>query len=212
MQIEFEMNILKISLFCVLLCGNVFLATEVDAKQQKKRLVRGNCGKQSCDVVVKQLRSHYPSYIAKFEKECPSPKIFAADIGTGERNARQAWFICWEAKRETNRTRYGSFLGTLPLLGSETKFLSPLPSSSPYTQELQTRYPQEMKKAQFECATNGGHFNVLESEEKNSVQLQCYFQAGAIPLDENGDFKSDGEVARGAGVDIMLGTFPVSGK
>jgi hypothetical protein len=206
------MSILKISLFSVLLCGNVFLATAVDAKQQKKRLVRGDCGKLSCDVVVKELRSRYPKYIAQFEKECTSPKIFAADIGTGERNARQAWFLCWEAKREKNGTRYGSFLGTLPLLGSETNFLASLPSSSPYTQELQTRYPQEIKKAQFECATKSGNFNVLKSEEKNSVQLQCYFQAGAIPLDEDGDFNSDGEVARGAGVDIMLGTFPVGGK
>ncbi|NJR17382.1 MAG: hypothetical protein HC785_17855 [Calothrix sp. CSU_2_0] len=206
------MNILKISLFCLLLLGNIFLATEVDAKQQRKRLVRGNCGKLRCDVVVKQLRSLYPNYISKFEKECTNPKIFAADVGTGERNARQAWFLCWEAKREKNGTRYGSFLGTLPLPGNEAKFLVPLPSSSPYTQELQTRYPQEIKKAQFECATKSGNFNILESEEKNKVQLQCYFQAGAIPLDEDGDFNSDGEVSRGAGVDIMLGTFPVSGR
>ncbi|NJL62243.1 MAG: hypothetical protein HC903_10925 [Methylacidiphilales bacterium] len=103
------MNILKISLFCLLLLGNIFLATEVDAKQQRKRLVRGNCGKLRCDVVVKQLRSLYPNYISKFEKECTNPKIFAADVGTGERNARQAWFLCWEAKREKNGTRYGSF-------------------------------------------------------------------------------------------------------
>jgi len=107
---SWNMNIFKISLFSVLLFGNIFLATEADAKQQKKRLVRGNCGKLSCDVVVKQLRSLYPSYIAKFEKECPNPKIFAADVGIGERSAKQAWFICWEATRDKDKNRSGSFL------------------------------------------------------------------------------------------------------
>jgi hypothetical protein len=128
----------------------------------------------------------------------------------GTENSRQVWFNCWEAKKETDRTRLGSFLGTLPLLGDRDNFLIPLPRNSPYTQELEIRYPTELKKARFDCAVQGG--NILFQAEQNQIRVQCYFQAGAILVDINGDFQSDGEVAKGAGVDTNVGTFPVSGK
>ncbi|PSB03401.1 hypothetical protein [Merismopedia glauca] len=175
-----------------------------------KRIVRGDCGRRSCKAVLKDLRSRYPDYIREFEKQCDRPRILGLQVGVGNSNAQQVWFYCWDAKKEQG-TRYGSYLGTLPLLGSdEAKFLSPLPSDSPYTAELKSRYLAAIKKAQFECATKSGNFIILTSESDNTVQLQCYFQGGVQPLDENGDFKSDGEASRGASVDEILGTFPVS--
>lgn len=49
----------------------------------------------------------------------------------------------------------------------------------------------------------------LKDKQKNTVQLQCYFTAGGVSLDENGDFVSDGEASKGAFVDEILGTFPI---
>ncbi|MFM8005717.1 MAG: hypothetical protein ACKO86_12420, partial [Dolichospermum sp.] len=60
-----------------------------------------------------------------------------------------------------------------------------------------------------QCATNSGNFNLLISEDQKSLQLQCYYQAGEILVDSNNDWKSNGEVTRGAGVDEILGTFPI---
>ncbi|MFN7661757.1 MAG: hypothetical protein ACK5P3_27215, partial [Dolichospermum sp.] len=104
---------------------------------------------------------------------------------------------------------YGSSLGALPIPGNESKFLTPLPNNTPYTKYLQQKYGTEIKKAQFQCATNSGNFNLLISEDQKSIQLQCYYQAGEILVDSNNDWKSDGEVTRGAGVDEILGTFPI---
>jgi hypothetical protein len=200
----------RVCLLCICLIGSGILPAEAKSKQKRANIVRGDCGKRGCSVVIKELRNSYPDYVKKFEKECPRTSILSLQVGKGERDGQQAWFFCWEAKKQ-NRTRYGSYLGTLPIPGNEAKFLIPLPSSSPYTQELQTRYPDAIKKAQFQCATKGGNFNILD-EQKNNVQLQCYFQAGVQSVDENNDFVSDGEVTRGAGVDEILGTFPVGGK
>jgi hypothetical protein len=201
------MNPVKISLICLLL-SNLALSANADIKQPKNRLVRGNCGKLNCDAVIQNLRSRYPSYIQQFERECPQPRILGLETGIGERNTQQAWFNCWEPKKEKG-TRYGMYLGTLPLLGSETKFSIPLPPESPYTSELKQRYPQSITQAAFQCATKSGNFNILNGKESDRVELQCYYFAGVQTLDENGDFKSDGEVSKGAGVDEILGIFKI---
>ena len=55
----------------------------------------------------------------------------------------------------------------------------------------------------FKCATHGGDINILVSEDgKETVSLQCYFQAGVILFDSNRDGVSDGEYTRGASVDF----------
>jgi hypothetical protein len=209
------MNYLKISLIFLLL-SNIALPANADVKQPQNRVMKGNCGKRSCDAVIQNLRSRYPKYVRQFEQQCPRPKILSLATGVGERNTQQVWFNCWESRKK-NGTRYGTYMGSLPLLGSENKFLTPLPIASPYTAELKQRYPKEIEKAAFQCATKSGNFNILKGKEKDSfaerlrqrVELQCYYFAGVQTLDENGDFKSDGEVSKGAGVDEILGTFKI---
>jgi hypothetical protein len=209
------MNPLKISLIFFLL-GTIALPANAYFKQPKNRLVRGKCEKRSCSAVMQDLRSRYPNYVRQFEQQCPQPKILGLQTGIGERNTRQVWFNCWEAKQEKG-VRYGMYIGTLPLPGSEIQFLTPLPPTSPYTAELKQIYPKAIEKSAFQCASKSGNFNILAGKEKDSlaerlrqrVELQCYYFAGVQPLDENGDFKSDGEVSRGAGVDEILGTFKI---
>ncbi|AFZ00541.1 hypothetical protein [Calothrix sp. PCC 6303] len=200
----------KITLFSLCLVGSNILPAEATFKRQKVNTVKGNCGKLNCGKVLKDLRTLYPDYVWEFEKACPYPQILGLQVGVGERGSQQVWFNCWEAKKD-KKNRYGSYIGTLPLRGNESKFLIPLPTSSPYTPELNTRYADAIEKAQFKCATKSGNFNILD-EQKNAVQLQCYFQAGVQPVDLNNDFASDGEVSRGAGVDEILGIFPISGN
>lgn len=178
------------------------------SRKKVTRVVRGNCGKKGCTTLLRELRSRYPQLVSEYEKECSLPSILSIQIITTDNKNRHAFLSCWDAKKERDGTRSGSILGSLPLVGQEAGFLTPLPTS-PYTQQLQIKYPSEVKKAQFTCATYGGNFNILESEDKNSVELQCYFQAGVSLVDENNDFLSDGENSRGAGVDIILGKFPV---
>jgi hypothetical protein len=215
------MDLFKIGLFYLFvlsgaLGGNFFISTKADAKEVQKKPVRGDCGKISCDQVVKELRSLYPTYLTEYEQACISPNILAVQIYSGELNDRRALFMCWEVKVEKDKSRYGSSLGILPFPSSKkadnvANFLAPLPSPSPYTQELKTRYPKAITQGQFECATKGGNL-LLEPVENNRVQLQCFFQNGVILIDENSDFKSDGEVSRGAGADVILGTFPIGSR
>lgn len=214
------MNFFKIGLFYLLvlggvLGGNFLISTKADAKEPQKKPVRGDCGKLSCDQVVKELRSLYPTYVSRYAQLCISPNILALQIYSSELNSRRALFSCWEAKPEKDKSRYGSFLGILPFPSSKTDneadFLAPLPNPSPYAQELQTRYPKAIVQGQFECATMGGNL-LLELAENNSVQLRCYFQNGVILIDDNSDFNSDGEVSRGAGADLLFGSFPLDSK
>jgi hypothetical protein len=201
------MNPLKISLIFFLL-GTIALPANAYFKQPKNRLVRGQCEQRSCSAVMQDLRSRYPNYVWQFEQQCPKSNILGLQTGIGERNTRQVWFNCWEPKQEKG-TRYGMYMGTLPLPGSEVQFSTPLPPTSPYTAELNQRYAKSIEKAAFQCATKSGNFNILAGKEKDRVELQCYYFAGVQPLDEDGDFKSDGEVSRGAGVDEILGTFKI---
>lgn len=203
------MTALKITLIGLIILSSAILPANAN---RSKTIVRGDCGRRSCKAILKELRQLYPNYIFEYEQKCRSPQILGLDIGYDRQNSQQIWLFCWNAKIEkgTKGTRYGVFLGTLPLKGMEAKFLTPLPSDSPYTAELLQRYPQDVKKAQFKCATKGGALNISSSDSSINVELQCYFQAGSTPVDLNRDFKSDGEDSRGASVDEIVGTFPVS--
>ncbi len=196
----------KMAVLCILFLG-VMLPSEAYSKKPQADAVRGNCGKRSCSEVLKSLRKLYPNYVQDFEKQCPRPKILSLQVITDEARGQGAFFNCWEAKKQQG-TRYGDYLGSLPTPGSESKFLTPLPKSA-YTQELQSKYPREIKQAQFKCGTKSGNFNILEDKPNNRVKLQCYFIAGAVIIDDNGDFLSEGEVSKGAFVDEILGTFPI---
>ncbi|OKH43394.1 hypothetical protein NIES2101_30525 [Calothrix sp. HK-06] len=158
------------------------LPSEAHSKKPQAQVIQGNCGKRNCSEVVKNLRKQYPTYVQDFEKQCPRPKILGLQVITDEARGQRALFNCWEAKKQ-KRTRYGHYLGSLPMPGSESRFLIPLPTSA-YTQELQSKYLGEIKQAQFKCGTKSGDFNILEDKQNNTVQLQCYFTAGVVSLDQ----------------------------
>lgn len=196
-----------IKLIVILPIISLLVNSEIaSAKITKKPIIKGKCGKQKCEVLFKQLSDRYSEYTRKYTKECTGNQIIG--LATYPED-KKVYFACWEAKKQKNGDRYGSSLGALPIPGNESKFLTPLPSDTPYTKYLQEKYATEVRKAQFQCSTKSGNLNLLVSEDQKSIQLQCYYQAGVILIDSNNDWKSNGEATRGAGVEEILGTFPI---
>ncbi|MBD2294229.1 hypothetical protein H6G06_12170 [Anabaena sphaerica FACHB-251] len=199
------------SLFIPLVSLELFNSGIALGKTNKRPIIKGYCGKQKCETLFQQLTKLYLEYTKEYEKQCPPNQIIGLAIYKHDQN-QKVYFTCWNPKKEKDGNRYGSYLGSLPTPGNENKFLTPLPTNSPnnqYNQYLQKNYANELKKAQFRCATNGGNFNLLTSEDQKNIELQCYFQAGVSLIDVNNDWVSDGEATRGAGVDQILGTFPI---
>ncbi|TAF07545.1 MAG: hypothetical protein EAZ77_09365 [Nostocales cyanobacterium] len=199
------------SLVSPLLDWELFNSGIALGKTDKKQIIKGSCGKEKCETLFQKLNNLYPEYTNKYAKECPTNQILGLAIYKDDQD-KKIYFTCWNSKKEKDGNRYGSYLGSLPTPGNEKKFLTPLPTNSPdnqYHQYLQKNYANELKKAQFRCATNSGNFKVLTSEAQKTIQLQCYFQAGVNFMDVNNDWVSDGEATRGAGVDQILGTFPM---
>jgi hypothetical protein len=174
-------------------------------KTPQKRIIKGYCGKQKCENRWKQLTKFYPEYIEIYNKECQPNNIISLVI---DDENKKIYFTCWDAKKPKYGSRFGAYLGTLPIPGNEDKFLTPLPTDPPYAKYLQEKYSNQVKKAQFKCSTKGGNFNFLISKDQKLIQLQCYFQAGVNFTDDNNDWVSDSET-RGAGVYEILGTFPL---
>jgi hypothetical protein len=176
------------------------------AKPLKSPIIKGQCGrKQKCETLFKQLTKLYPEYIEGYKKQCPANKIIGLEVFDEKKKVS---LTCWDAKKLNDGSRWGYSLGKLPTPGNEDKFLTPLPTDPPYAKYLQEKYSNQVKKAQFKCATNWGAFNFLISEDKKFIELQCYFQGGVGFIDDNNDWVKDGET-RGAGVDEILGTFPL---
>jgi len=184
----------------------VFNSKIVLAKPIKSPIIKGQCGrKQKCETLFKQLTKLYPEYIEGHKKQCPANKIIGLEVF--DENTKVS-LTCWDAKKLKDGSRRGLSLGGLPTPGNEDKFLAPLPTDPPYAKYLQEKYSNQVKKAQFKCATNWGAFNFLISEDKKFIELQCYFQDGVVFIDDNNDWVRNGE-SRGAGVDEILGTFPL---
>lgn len=154
------------------------------AKPIKSPIIKGKCGrKQKCKTLFKQLTKLYPEYIEGYKKQCPANKIIGLEVFDEKKKVS---LTCWDAKKLNDGSRWGYSLGKLPTPRNEDKFLTPLPTDPPYAKYLQEKYSNQVKKAQFKCATNWGAFNFLISEDKKFIELQCYFQGGVGFTDDNG--------------------------
>jgi hypothetical protein len=200
----------KVIILTTLLVGTAAIASATQLKRQESGLIAGDCSTWNCQTLFKDLNRLYPKYIQQYQKECAAPsrmaiRVLGADVTN--QGIPIAALDCWEAQKDKDGHRAGYILGTLPVPGQEAKFLPPLPDS-PHTKALQQRYPQEIKAAQFRCATHAGGLDLIENKTDRTVQLQCFFQGGATMIDENDDFKWDSDT-RGASVDEIVGTFAI---
>ncbi|GCE92298.1 hypothetical protein NIES46_03370 [Arthrospira platensis NIES-46] len=186
--------------------GSLFLTLETIAiSSPPPSNIPGSCHDISCDQLFHTLSETWP----EFNLTCEGDRILSLQVYEHRNRGRRVVLACWNREVDDYGAREGSSLITLPFPGEENRFLSSWPDSQPSAEELLNTYPEEIKNIRFQCAIESGDINILVSEDRPEADLQCYFQAGVILVDIDGDYVSDGENSRGTGVDRILGTFPL---
>ncbi|WP_299491452.1 hypothetical protein [Acaryochloris sp. IP29b_bin.137] len=168
--------------------------------------VKGDCGpQQTCDQLLQTLRTQWPT--AKLN--CTRDRILSLHVFKNNRGGRQVHVTCWDTELKKG-DRYGLSRNTLPYPGDEAQFLPPLPRRSRYTEPLNTRFPGPVRTSQNECGSLGGEIQYRTRKEIDRLELQCVFTVGAVLIDTDGDFVSDGEASRGTLIDKIVGKFAIS--
>lgn len=169
--------------------------------------VSGDCGPFSCPDLLVQLQQRYPDRTTEYLSNCPGDPAqgYATEgelaLNVYQRDGSQrVGFYCWEPPYDQGGDRTGFVLGVLPYPGDEAGFPVAIASDDPAVQAELRRYSEEVAQMGFDCAMAEGNINILTDNGKTG--LQCYFQAGVILTDSDGDGVSDGELSMGAGVDF----------
>jgi|GEM_PF-1910539 len=177
-----------------------------------KTVLLGNCGEQTCEEVLAQLRVRSPEKIKQYEAECQG-KSLGLSVFSNSGESKRVNFACWEEK-DADGSRSGYSLGVLPFPGEEGAFASEWKCSEPECKQvlsqLQARYSAQLKQYEWECATKSGdlYLNISQQTPKK-VEIECGFFAYNL-FDTDGDGVADGD--RGTTVGSTLGTFPYPDK
>ncbi len=165
------------------------------------------CGEMTCDELLGELVQRYPRHGSEFVQDCEAQAGLAGLTLYEHTGSRVVGLTCWDAEVVTEGYsegyRSGLYFGALPYPGDEAEFPMEISSDDPTEQAVLERYPEQVAEMAFDCALVGGSINILNNAEQ--TELQCFFWAGAQPLDTDGDFVSDGEVSMGASVDFIRG-------
>ncbi|MGL5134243.1 MAG: hypothetical protein ACRC78_17085 [Planktothrix sp.] len=195
------MKLLKLLGLSVFFTGISLVLNPLSSAEPTNKIV-GNCGTESCETLWKKLQSNFPKKTQDYQKECLPPQRVGLFVYSNEDKSKIVYLTCWEAKIKRGE-RLGQELGVLPFPGYEQEFGVKIASDDPKIQAILKQNSQQVERMSFKCATHGGEINILVSEDgKETVSLQCYFQAGLILFDYNRDGVSDGEYSRGASVDF----------
>lgn len=172
-------------------------------------LVIGDCADYDCTELLTELQQRWPENLEPALAECPSEHTLGLSVW-GDEGKRNVLLACWEPPAPEAGAS-GSRLILLPYPGEEANLgvsWDCWDEACPALETFKAQEPETFERYNFQCRTYGGSINFLSSEsESNKFDVQCYFQAGVSLWDSNGDGVSDGENSRGAGVDIILGTF-----
>lgn len=180
--------------------------TEPATESALTSTVKGDCGtEQTCEQLLQTLRTQWPS--AKLN--CTRDRILSLRVFQNDRGGRQVHVTCWDTEVKKG-DRYGLSRDSLPYPGDEAQFLPPLPRRSRYTEPLQTRFPGPVRTSQNECGSLGGDIQYRARKDIDRLELQCVFTVGAVLIDTDGDFVSDGEASRGSLIDKIVGKFAIS--
>lgn len=180
--------------------------TESAAESALTSTVKGDCGtEQTCDQLLQTLRTQWPT--AKLN--CTRDRILSLHVFQNTRGGRQVHVTCWDTEVKKG-DRYGLSRNSLPYPGDEAQFWPPLPRRSRYTEPLNTRFPQPVRTSQNECGFLGGDIQYRARKDIDRLELQCVFLVGAVLIDTDGDFVSDGEASKGSFIDKIVGKFAIS--
>ncbi len=168
-------------------------------------VVGSRCGEMTCDELLAELVQRYPRHGSEFVQDCEAQAGLTGLTVYEHTGSRVVGLTCWDAEVVTEGYsggyRSGLYFGALPYPGDEAEFPVEISSDAPTEQAVLERYPQQVAEMAFDCAVVGGSINILNNA--GQTELQCFFWAGAQPLDTDGDFVSDGEVSMGASVDFV---------
>ncbi len=170
--------------------------------------ILGDCGGQSCQELLAQLRQQWRQETSQFEGTCRQGKL-GLDIW---QNPEKVILLCW-GEEDADGLKTADILGVLPFPGKEASFPARL---SCYMQEraceeilakIKAKAPDKIAKYEFECALKSGQLNLLISEE--TAAAQCIFPTSYY-VDENRDGKPDYEQGIMHLVDVIFGSFPLN--
>lgn len=178
---------------------------EQPAIELSENVVGSRCGEMACDELLGELVMRYPKHGGEFVQDCQAQAGLMGLAVYDHKGPRRVGLTCWDVEVETEGYsegyRSGLYFGALPYPGDEVGFPVPISSDDAVEQVVLERYSEQVAEMAFDCAVVGGSINILQNAGK--TELQCFFWAGAQPLDTNGDFVSDGEVSMGASVDFI---------
>lgn len=173
----------------------IYLGFTANTIAETSRVIKGNCGELSCEVLWQKLQTNYPEKTKKYSSKCPSENTLSLSVFANETQSKRVFLSCWEPKIEQGE-RIGTPLGILPFPGYEKQFGAIIASSDPTIQKRLDQNAEQVEKISFECDTISGNINIFLSEDQK-VFVQCYFSDGFVLFDSNGDWISDGQYGRG---------------
>ncbi|MCT7957595.1 hypothetical protein [Laspinema palackyanum] len=174
----------------------------------------GNCAEFDCPELLNQLEESFPEEITQATSQCSEPQFIGMDVWE-QNDSRRVSLNCWNAERDNDgEYREGVPLGQFPLPGEEESFGSSWGCyNNPLCEErvsaLQETYPEETRNHEIQCGRFGGELQLVVSEARQTVDIQCVFSAGVTLVDTDDDGVSDGENGNGTLVDNILGSFPL---
>lgn len=177
------------------------------ALSQQSQDILGDCGEQTCQQVLAEIRNTFPQQVNQLESECSDSQDLGLKVFQNEGQPQRVSFTCWQ-EVESDGSRFGQWLGILPLTPNDPAFVEPQLCSEndqecqTLLSKLQGRYPEQIREAKLQCAIKNGSLFLTVSEQE--VNLLCGFFATSF-WDENGDGSPENEDP--VSVDISLGKF-----
>ena len=184
--------------------------------KEEATAIVGDCAEFDCSELLNELEESFPDKINQAKSECSENQFIGMKVwGDWEQeDSRVVSLTCWEPERyNEGGYRQGFSLGSFPVPGAEDSFGSSWKCYNPLCEEqvnaLQYTYPEEMRSHEIECGFIGGELNLLISEAKEEVDIQCVFYGGVLLADADDDGIPDWENNKGSLVDNILGSFPL---
>lgn len=171
--------------------------------------ILGDCGEQTCESLLEQLRTQWSDKITKHEANCKDNNTLGLQVFANEGEQRKVMVACWGEKDQSG-SRSGDLLSILPFPGEEDTFGSSWSCSEGECEDilgkLRDRSPDQVKDYEVKCGMEAGTLTLLISPEgaNKKVDVQCYFFASYL-IDDNGDGVADGDQQTSA--DIILDSF-----
>ncbi|MGB7445192.1 MAG: hypothetical protein WA919_29315 [Coleofasciculaceae cyanobacterium] len=177
------------------------------ASSQQTQDILGDCGEQTCQQILTEVREAFPQQVTQLENECSGSQDLGLNVFQNEGQPQRVSFTCWQ-EAAADGSSSGQWLGILPLTANDPAFIEPQLCSEndqecqKLLSQLQSRYPGQIQEAKLQCAMKNGSVFLKVFEEV--VDMRCGFFATSF-WDENGDSLPENEDP--VSVDISLGKF-----